>query len=441
MTGRLYLADDAVARGWSPLTETMPAGEILFGAMLLRECLERAVGTSAVGYITSPELDGFDLTGAPPIVELTAIPSGEARVILSSRYVPPLPLPGATERLFSIDPPSYRARIVAAGSHVGWLLPPGDVLPSTEALTGFDTASGEAFPDNRKETPTSPESRPLELQGHVLNGPWEIVEKSSDQLARDLAILYPEGNGENARQLPQISGVERLGTDPVSAEADVVVDPGVVLDTRSGPIHLASEVRIAPFTHLRGPALIGPGSTLLGGGFDALSCGPTCNLQGEISESILLGYMNKAHQGYLGHSLIGRWVNLGAMTTNSDLKNNYGPVRLATEVGEVDTGLLKLGVFLGDHVKTGIGTTLNAGTIIGAGTNLFGMGQTPKLVGPFSWGGGETLIPYRLDAFIQSAEKAMGRRSVSLTPGQRSLFTRLWRSVHGDRQPRNGGHS
>ena len=157
-----------------------------------------------------------------------------------------------------------------------------------------------------------------------------------------------------------------------------------------------------------------------------------CNLRGEISASILLGWTNKAHDGYLGHSLVGSWVNLGAMTTNSDLKNNYGSVRVATVDGELDTGLLKLGVFLGDHVKTGIGTTLSAGTTVGVGTNLFGGGAPPKLVPPFHWGDGHELIPHRLDAFLQTAQRAMDRRSVSFPIEERAFLTRVWRRVHGN---------
>jgi hypothetical protein len=126
-------------------------------------------------------------------------------------------------------------------------------------------------------------------------------------------------------------------------------------------------------------------------------------------------------------------VNLGAFTTNSDLKNNYGQVRVASENGEIDSGLLKVGVFLGDHVKTGIGSRLGAGTSVGAGSNLFGAGMAPKWVPPFAWWDGTSIEPHRLDAFLATAEKAMARRGVSLTDGQRALFARLWATTGNSR--------
>ena len=132
---------------------------------------------------------------------------------------------------------------------------------------------------------------------------------------------------------------------------------------------------------------------------------------------MLLGFVNKAHDGHLGHALLGRWVNLGAFTTNSDLKNNYRPVRVWTPEGEKDTGLLKVGCFLGDHVKTGIGTVLNTGTIVGAGSNVFGGVMPPTVVPPFSWGAGSDLRDHRLDNFLATAAAAMSRRGQELTPG------------------------
>jgi hypothetical protein len=114
------------------------------------------------------------------------------------------------------------------------------------------------------------------------------------------------------------------------------------------------------------------------------------------------------------------------MTTNSDLKNNYGTVRLWTPEGEVDTGEMKIGCFLGDHVKTGIGSLLNTGTVVGPGSNLFGTEQPPKYVPAFSWGSGEDLVEYKFDKFIATAQTAMGRRKVPLSDRQRKLLETAW---------------
>jgi hypothetical protein len=148
----------------------------------------------------------------------------------------------------------------------------------------------------------------------------------------------------------------------------------------------------------------------------------------------LLGYVNKAHEGYLGHAYVGRWVNLGALTTNSDLKNNYGMVRVHTPEGLVDTGLIKVGCFLGDHVKTGIGTLLPTGCVIGAGSNLFGGVMAPPHVPAFSWGTGENLEEYDIERFLATAALAMSRRETSLEESAQTLLRRAWERTRPERQ-------
>jgi hypothetical protein len=157
-----------------------------------------------------------------------------------------------------------------------------------------------------------------------------------------------------------------------------------------------------------------------------------CKIRGEFAESVALGWVNKAHDGHIGHAYLGAWVNLGAETTNSDLKNNYSTVRLWTPDGEADTGEMKIGCFLGDHVKTGIGLLLNTGTVVGAGSNLYGAEMPPKHVPPFSWGTGGVLEAYRVDRFLQVAERAMQRRGVTLSDGARRQLEGAWRRGRGE---------
>src|SRR5690606_14594115 len=154
-------------------------------------------------------------------------------------------------------------------------------------------------------------------------------------------------------------GVHVIGSAPLVVGPDVEIEPGAVIDLRRGPIWLDRGASVLAFTKLAGPAYVGRESTLLGRPLSAVSIGPVCKVPGEVEESIILGYSNKAHDGFIGHAYVGCWVNLGALTTNSDLKNNYGTVRIWTPAGEVDTGEVKLGCLLGDHVKTAIGTLLN----------------------------------------------------------------------------------
>jgi UDP-N-acetylglucosamine diphosphorylase/glucosamine-1-phosphate N-acetyltransferase len=169
---------------------------------------------------------------------------------------------------------------------------------------------------------------------------------------------------------------------------------------------------------------------LLGGSFTAVSVGPACKVRGELEETIVLGHSNKAHDGFIGHSLIGRWVNLGANTTNSDLKNNYSSVRVWTPAGERDTGERKIGCFVGDHAKTAIGTLLNTGTVVGPGANLFGSGMPPKYVRPFSWGGGLAL--HDLARFLDTARVVMERRGESLSAGSERVLRAVWQQSAGE---------
>lgn len=151
-----------------------------------------------------------------------------------------------------------------------------------------------------------------------------------------------------------------------------------------------------------------------------------------MDTAVLLGYANKAHEGYLGHALVGRWVNLGALTTGSDLRNDYRPVRVGIPGGPQDSGLLKVGVFLGDHVRTGIGTLLNSGTVVGAGSALFGGGMAPKSVPPFTWAGPGEASVYRWESFLDTARTVVARRDQPWTPGVERILRRLHETAHGE---------
>ena len=163
-----------------------------------------------------------------------------------------------------------------------------------------------------------------------------------------------------------------------------------------------------------------------GGPFDAVSAGPRCYLRGELEETVVLGYANKAHDGFIGHAYVGSWVNLGAMTTNSDLKNNYGPVRLGDRDGEVETGLIKLGCLIGDHVKTAIGTMLNTGTVVEAGANLFGDSRPPKWIRAFAWGHSPGAPVYDSGALVYTPNVVMQRRLIEPDDRTRAWLAACW---------------
>jgi len=153
--------------------------------------------------------------------------------------------------------------------------------------------------------------------------------------------------------------------------------------------------------------------------------GPWCVVRGELSTTAILGYTNKSHYGFVGHSVLGRWVNLGAGTITSNLKNTYGPVRLDVAGTTVETGHQFLGSLIGDHAKTAIGTLLSAGTVVGAGASVFDDVRAPKYVAPFAWGGsGSKLMTQQ--KFLTVVERVFPRRHVEVTDATRSYLTRVY---------------
>jgi UDP-N-acetylglucosamine diphosphorylase / glucose-1-phosphate thymidylyltransferase / UDP-N-acetylgalactosamine diphosphorylase / glucosamine-1-phosphate N-acetyltransferase / galactosamine-1-phosphate N-acetyltransferase len=389
----LVLFDDDRARSWRPFTRTRPAGELLFGTRTLRRRAEEALGLECAGHVAAPGLADYDEHWAAPVIAPEDAPGDGDVVWLCSRF--------AAE---AGPPPDAPALLVHGDRVVGARLPAGH-LPEPGFLQGPDS--------HAPDLPRHP------VQGAMIEHVWQLMSGNAERVARDL-------EGAHGSELP--AGVHHVGGGTVSLGANVRIAPGAVLDTSAGPIRLEDGVVVRPFTYLVGPAWVGPGATLLGGPFHAVSIGPHCKVHGEMEESVVLGYSNKAHDGFLGHAYLGMWVNLGALTTNSDLKNNYGPVRVWTPDGETDTGESKIGCFLGDHVKTAIGTMLNTGTIIEVGSNIFG-GMPPKYVPPFSWGDPDQ--PYQAEPFLETARTVMGRRDVELSERQRKMLETAWRDARG----------
>lgn len=389
----LVLFDDDVAREWYPFTLTRPAGELLLGTMTLRERLEAVTGASCSGYITNPLLAGFDEDSCPRVIDSTQRSSKRPRLYLSSRCV----------LHFDVDITVDHEATFRVGDEIaGWFVPPGATPPSEADLHQPNSVRGEE----------------VVLGGALIENVWDLVLHNVDHVASDILHMHPSSVPTKAPENGHV-----MGKYPVICGDDVVVEPGVVFDVTGGPIWLDDGVHVRAFSRIAGPMYVGKNTTLMGGLYTHCSIGPMCKVHGEVEASVILGYTNKAHEGFLGHAYVGMWVNLGAMTTNSDLKNNYSTVRIYTPHGEVDTGQVKIGALIGDHVKTAIGTLLNTGTVIGTGSNVFG-GMPPVHVPPFSWGGGT----YQLDRFLETADRVMKRRNVNLSKSQRELLARVYQS-------------
>jgi UDP-N-acetylglucosamine diphosphorylase/glucosamine-1-phosphate N-acetyltransferase len=247
----------------------------------------------------------------------------------------------------------------------------------------------------------------------MLTRPWSTRAVRDAAIDADLAAL--------AGALPRFTGgvgVTVIGA-AVHAHASTRVAPTAVLDAEGGPIVLEEGATVRPGAIILGPAYVGPHATVLERATIRAhtSIGPWCKVNGEVGGCVFQGYSNKAHDGYLGDSWVGEWVNLGAGTTNSNLLNTYGEViaKASPEARSERTGQRFLGATIGDHVKTAICTRLFTGCVAGTGSMLAGTAAVSGCVAGFSWVTDEGVRPYRIDKFLEVARAAMARRKV--TPG------------------------
>jgi UDP-N-acetylglucosamine diphosphorylase/glucosamine-1-phosphate N-acetyltransferase len=266
----------------------------------------------------------------------------------------------------------------------------------------------------------------VEVGGRRLASLADLLRWQEPLLAADLESLLRE------RPAPaSLADASVYEADAIRLGAGCRVDHGAVLDARDGPVVLGEGCHVFPHTWIRGPLSAGRECLFLGGRIGGgCSFGPGCRVRGEVESSVFLGWSNKAHDGYVGHSYVGEWVNLGALTTTSDLKNNYSEISLERPGGKEPTGLRKLGAFVGDHAKTRIGCLLGCGTIVGVGANVIdGPAVTVKWVPDFNWGWGSSATAYDVGRFLETAEIVFGRRGVPWTAGMEELLREVHRAA------------
>jgi UDP-N-acetylglucosamine diphosphorylase/glucosamine-1-phosphate N-acetyltransferase len=250
---------------------------------------------------------------------------------------------------------------------------------------------------------------------------WDLVNYNGEAISSDFNLLKKNKGWSK----PSQSGL----TAKMLVHRSAQIAKGAYFDTSLGPIVIDKDVVIEARSVIQGPSYIGKGSRIMGGLVrEGCSLGPVCKVGGELEESIILGYSNKCHEGFIGHAYLGEWVNLGAMTTNSDLKNNYTPITVSINSTSINTNSLKVGSFMGDHTKTGIGTLFNTGIVIGFCCNLFGGGLfMQKEIPHYTWGTPKDMVEFKLDKAIEVAGAAMARRKQEMNSVIRELFEEIKR--------------
>ena len=381
----LYLLDPEPTLAWAPFAGARPLSELRAGAHLIRERWETFVGSETTAIFALPHLAGF-VEGDMPRVAARRPVTGPA-VIGSTTFAPHGLAPALPDSAF---------RLTSCGVTVGWGVGPGATWDGPQ-----------------------PHAAAIEVAGMVLHGVYDLVPALERLLAEDLRAELGDTD-------PIPAGSTVLGDPAAIALHDAAVEPGVIFDVRNGPVVLESGAEVRAGARLEGPLWVGANARVLGGPVRGSAIGPHSNARGELSSCVFLGYANKAHDGFVGHSVIGRWVNLGAGTITSNLKNTYGPVRLEVAGTRLETGLQFLGSLIGDHAKTAIGTLLATGTVIGPGANVFDAARPPKYVPPFSWGGGAGSARMSKDGFLQIVERVLPRRDVVVDKETRPVLERVY---------------
>lgn len=253
---------------------------------------------------------------------------------------------------------------------------------------------------------------------------WDVVHQNAAAISADCeqwSLL------RRSVERPKLEYCAVINPKQLLLHPNAKIDAGVVLDCSDGEIIIDDGARVMAQATITGPCYIGKYSLVKIGAkiYGGTTIGPVCKVGGEIENSIFQGYANKQHDGYVGHSFIGEWCNLGAGTNTSDLKNDYSPVRMTIEGEEFNTGSLFVGLMMGDHSKSSIGTQFNTGTAVGVSSNIFDAGFPPKWIPSFSWGGASGLTEYRLDKALAVAKAVMARRNVDLSSEEEKLLRSL----------------
>ncbi|MBO3803550.1 MAG: hypothetical protein JTT11_06715 [Candidatus Brockarchaeota archaeon] len=272
----------------------------------------------------------------------------------------------------------------------------------------------------------------VEVEADLVEYPWQLVEHNSKAIKDDFQFVPKRGVFGKFSPRAEIYGEE----DRVYVAETAEIHPFVVLDTNGGPIMIDGQAKVLPFSRIEGPCSIGSGSMIVRGNVrEDVSIGPVCRVGGEVEASIMHGYSNKYHTGFLGHAYVGEWVNIGALSTNSDLKNDYSNVEVYVGGRMVDSGDTKVGCFIGDHTKLGIGCLLNTGTVVGVGCNLLGGEVVPKHVPSFTW-----FVRGRINRgsgfrrTMQAERRVMQRRGVEMSQPYLEMMRTVYEETKEERE-------
>ncbi len=377
-----------------PFTFTRPVAKIRVGIFTITEKWEASLGTKA-SYITQPYLSN-----------LFPLQVAKDNILINGALCPTPALVKAIKNLSG-------EQALVSGKH---LLA---ICLKQDAVSAFtDSVLHEAIEKIEYAEPVT-----------LLNDLWDIFALNGHELRADFEVLT------QGRTSAPVGDPHTI----VYAPENIFIEEGVkiraaVLNAEDGPIYIGKNAQIQEGSLIKGPFSLGESSVINMGSKirGDTTIGPFCKVGGEVSNSVIFGYSNKGHEGFIGNTVIGEWCNLGADTNTSNLKNNYANVKLWNypKMGFKDTGKQFCGLMMGDHSKSGINTMFNTGTVVGVGANIFGAGFPRNFIPSFSWGGpGTGFETYRLDKLIEVEEKVMARRNVTLSEEHKAMLQHIHAST------------
>ena len=391
-TMHLIFFDDENRQRLLPLTFTRPVAEIRLGILTLREKWERRLGAGGSSFRTADYLRvkyGFA--------------AADDNLWINGSVIADEALVAAVQQL-------EKGSCLRAGEVV--------IAARTDRAAAKDGSSDPDFSAmNVVEYGGSPEQ---------VRYPWDIFSKNGKGIEADFALLTKGRKSAPLSASNRVIAPERVFLEP-GAKAECAI-----LNASAGPIFIGKDAEVMEGAMIRGPFALCEHSTVKMGAkiYEGTTFGPECKVGGEVSNSVIFGYSNKAHDGFLGNSVLGEWCNLGADSNNSNLKNNYSMVKVWSYEEEtyVNTRLQFCGLIMGDHSKCSINTMFNTGTVVGVSANIFGTGFPPKFVPSFAWGGSEGFSTYRIEEAIEVASRVFERRKLAFNEAEQRIFRHLYDS-------------
>ncbi|MHC1702826.1 MAG: GlmU family protein [Tenuifilaceae bacterium] len=389
MQRHYILFDDSRRLNLLPLTFTRPVSEIRIGILTIREKWEKTLNTSC-SYLTESYLqEKFK----PAVGDLESC-------IINGGICPDKNLVDLINKLKVGEAIVWKDQLVAG------------ILPNTPE------------PSFIPELIHFKEKKVLAEKPFMVSNPWDIFTQNGRAIEEDFELITKNRKSEPLSKTNQVIQPEKI-----FVEQGAKIECSI-LNATNGPIYIGADAEIMEGSIVRGPFALCNNSVLKMGAkiYGPTTIGPHSKVGGEVNNSVVFGCSNKAHDGFLGNSVIGEWCNIGADSNNSNLKNNYASVKLwnYTKKGFVDTGLQFCGLIMGDHSKCGINTMFNTGTVVGVSANIFGSGFPRNFIPSFSWGGAQGYSVYTIEKAFETAGKVFERRNIPFNNTEKKILQKVF---------------